>query len=32
MVGIMGLSLDATEASHRWDLTDKEFLALDFNN
>ena len=32
MVGIMGLSLDATEAFHRWDLTDKEFLALDFNN
>jgi hypothetical protein len=32
MVGVVGLSLDATEAFHRWDLTDKEFLALDFNS
>ncbi len=31
LVGIVGFSFDATEASHRWDLTDKEFLALDFN-
>ena len=32
MVGMLGLSLDAAEALHRWGLTEKEFLALDFNN
>ncbi|MFZ0050859.1 MAG: hypothetical protein WAK96_03725 [Desulfobaccales bacterium] len=32
MVGLLGLALDAAEALHRWGLTDKEFLALDFNN
>jgi hypothetical protein len=32
MIGMLGLSLDAAEALHRWGLTDKEFLALDFNN
>ncbi len=32
LLGVVGLSLDATEASRRWDLSDKEFLALDFNN
>jgi hypothetical protein len=29
---MLGLSLDAAEALHRWGLTEKEFLALDFNN
>ncbi len=32
MVGLLGLALDAAEALHRWGLTDKEFLTLDFNN
>jgi hypothetical protein len=32
MIGLLGLSLDAAEALQRWGLTDKEFLALDFNN
>jgi hypothetical protein len=32
MIGLLGLSLDEAEALHRWGLTDKEFLALDFNN
>jgi len=32
MIGMLGLSLDAAEALHRWGLTDKEFLTLDFNN
>lgn len=32
MIGMLGLSLDEQEATHRWGLTDKEFLALDFNN
>ncbi|MGO9581059.1 MAG: hypothetical protein ACLP2P_16810 [Desulfobaccales bacterium] len=32
VIGMLGLSLDAAEALHRWGLTDKEFLALDFNN
>lgn len=32
MIGQLGLALDAAEALHRWGLTDKEFLTLDFNN
>jgi hypothetical protein len=32
MVGLLALSLDAAEALQRWGLTDKEFLALDFDN
>jgi hypothetical protein len=32
VIGMLCLSLDAVEALHRWGLTDKEFLALDFNN
>ncbi len=32
LVGLLGVSLDAEEALHRWGLTDEEFLALDFNN
>ena len=32
MIGLLALSLDAAEALQRWGLTDKEFMALDFNN
>jgi hypothetical protein len=32
LVGMLGLAVDAADALHRWGLTDKEFLALDFNN
>lgn len=31
LVGILALSLSAQEAQQRWGLTEKEFLAIDFN-
>jgi hypothetical protein len=31
VIGILALALNAEEAKKRWDLTEKEFLALDFN-
>jgi hypothetical protein len=32
VIGLLAIAIDAAEAEQRWGLTDKEFLALDFNN
>lgn len=31
VIGILAIALDAAEAQKRWDLTEKEFLVLNFN-
>lgn len=32
VIGLLAIAIDAAEAEQRWGLTDKEFLALDFNS
>ena len=31
VIGIMAIAISAQEAKNRWDVTEKEFMALDFN-
>ena len=32
VIGLMGIAISAEEAKSRWGLTEKEFMALNFNN
>jgi hypothetical protein len=32
VIGILALTLDAAEAKQRWGITEKEFMAIDFNS